>query len=281
MATFETPEPISVVMALLVGDARVIASDRTDTVVEVRPSDGSSAADVKAAEQTRVEFSHGRLLVKAPKHWRQYSPFGSGGSIDVVIELPSDSHVQGDVAVGDFRGEGRLGQCRFKTATGHLWLDHAGPLLLTTTAGDVTVDQAVGHTEVTGCGDLRIREIAGTAVIKNLNGNSWVGEVTGDLRCNAANGDIAVDRAHAAIAAKTANGNIRIGEAMRGSVVLETAFGDLEVGIRAGTAALLDVGSQFGRVRNSLEAASDPEPTEETVELRARTSYGDILIRRA
>lgn len=280
MTRFDTPEPISVVLALVMGDTRVMASDRTDTVVEVRPSDGSNATDVKAAEQTRVEFSHGRLLVKAPKR-RHYNLFGSGGSIDVTIELPADSRVHGDTAMGDFRGEGRLGECRFKTSTGQIWLDRTGPLNVTTSAGDITVDEASGHAEVTGCGDVRIREVGGGAVIKNLNGSSWLGNVAGDLRCNAANGDISVDRAQASVVAKTANGNVRIGQVERGSVVLETAFGQLEVGIRAGTAALLDVGSQFGGVRNSLDAFGSPEPSEETVELRARTSYGDIVIHRA
>ncbi len=283
MPTFDTPEPISVVISLIVGDARVIASDRSDTVVEVSPSDRSSEADVKAAEQTRVEFSHGRLLVKAPNQWRQYSPFGTGagGSIDVAIELPAGSRIQGDASMADLRGEGRLGECRFKIATGHIWLDRTGPLHLSTGLGDVTVDHAEGHAEVTGAGEVRLHEIAGTAVIKNLNGSSWVGEVTSDLRCNAANGDISVDRAYATVDANTANGNIRVGEVVRGSVTIATAFGELEVGIREGTAALLDVRSQFGRVRNSLDASDGPEPSDETVEVRARTSYGDIVIRRS
>lgn len=281
MPTFDTPEPISVVISLIVGDARIIASDRTDTVVEVSPSDPSSEADLKAAEQTRVEFSHGRLLVKATKQWRHYSPFSSVESVDVVIELPLDSHVQGDASMADLRSEGRLGECRFTTATGHIWLDHTGPLQLNTGVGSITVDRAVGHAEVTGSGEVRIREIDGPAVIKNLNGDTWVGEVTGDLRCNAANGNISVDRSHATIDAKTANGNIRIGEVVRGSVALGTASGELEVGIHKGTAALLDVRSQFGRVRNSLDSSDGPEPSDETVEVRARTSSGDIVIRRS
>ena len=51
---------------------------------------------------------------------------------------------------------------------------------------------------------------------------------------------------------------MRLGEVVRGSVVLETKLGDLEVGIREGTAAWLDVNSQFGRVHNALEAADAP-----------------------
>ena len=59
-------------------------------------------------------------------------------------------------------------------------------------------------------------------MIKNSNGDTWIGEAGGDLRLNAANGDIAVDVAHAGVVAKTANGDVRLGEVVRGSVVLET-----------------------------------------------------------
>jgi hypothetical protein len=54
MPTFDTPEPISVSLEIGVGDIQIAASDRADTVVEVRPTDPRKAADVQAAEQTRV-----------------------------------------------------------------------------------------------------------------------------------------------------------------------------------------------------------------------------------
>ena len=85
----------------------------------------------------------------------------------------------------------------------------------------------------------------------------------------------------AAVAAKTANGAVRIGEVVHGSIELATSYGELEIGIREGTAALLDVRSQFGGVRNSLTASERPEPSDQTVEVRARTSFGDIVIRRS
>ena len=36
MRTFDTPEPIAVTLDVGVGDIQVVASDRTDTVVDVR-----------------------------------------------------------------------------------------------------------------------------------------------------------------------------------------------------------------------------------------------------
>ena len=61
------PEPISVTLEVGVGDIRIVASDRTDTIVDVRPSDPAKKSDVTAAELTRVEYADGRLLVEAPE----------------------------------------------------------------------------------------------------------------------------------------------------------------------------------------------------------------------
>ena len=58
-------------------------------------------------------------------------------------------------------------------------------------------------------------------------------------------------------------------------------MGDLDIGIAEGTAAWLEIEHQFGHVRNMLDTASRPDESDETVEVRGRTSYGDITIRRS
>ena len=282
MPTFDTPEPISVTVELGVGDLRIVASDRTDTVVEVRPSDAAKKADVTAAEQTRVEYASGRLLIKAPKGWRQLTWRGGGESIDVQVELPAGSHVRGETGVAALRCQGRLGECRYKTGVGDIQLDQAGSVQLKTGGGDLTVEQAVGDAELTtGSGAVRIDRIDGAAVVKNSNGDTWIGEVTGDLRVNAANGKVSVDQAHATVAAKSANGDLRLGEVAHGAVLAQTGFGTVEIGIRDGVAAWLDLSTRFGNVHNDLDAAERPEPGDDAVEVRARTSYGDITIHRS
>ncbi len=278
--TFDTSEPISVTIDLVIGDVQISAGDRGATVVEVHPSDASNEEDLKAAELTRVECANGQLLVKAPK-LRSWLSRSGGGSIDVTIELPAGSHVQGAGGSADFHCDGRLGDCRIKAGLGRIALDRAGSLSLKSGAGDISVDRATGHAEVTtGSGDVRLRELDRSAVVKNSNGDTWIGVAGGDLRVNAANGDIAVDLAHDGVAAKSANGDVRLGEVVRGSVVLETQIGDVEVGIREGTAAWLDVGAAAGKVHNALDIADAPRPSAETVEVRARTSLGAIVIRR-
>ncbi|HEY7619160.1 MAG TPA: DUF4097 family beta strand repeat-containing protein [Solirubrobacteraceae bacterium] len=280
MPTFDSPEPITATVEIVAGDARISAAERADTVVDVSPSDASSDQDRKAAEQTRVEYADGRLLVKQPK-LRHWLPGNTDGSISVTIELPAGSSVQATGGLADFDCGGPLGECRLKTGLGSIHLDRVENLTVKSGTGDVVVDHVAGHAEIRAAsGEVRVRELATTAVVKNSNGDTWVGDAGGDLRVNAANGNIAIDRARATVDAKSANGDVRLGEVMRGSVVLETHLGDLEVGIPEGTAAWLDLRATAGKVHNALDAADNPGPAADTVEVRARTSVGDVVIRR-
>jgi DUF4097 and DUF4098 domain-containing protein YvlB len=278
MQTFDTPQPISVTinLGLVVGNVRLTASDRSDTTIDVRPIDPSSKNDVRIAEQTTVEYAGGALAVRGPK---LSTLFGRKGGIDVVIEVPSGSRLQGETGMGEVRCDGQLGECQFRTGYGEIRVAHADAAKLKSSSGDVTVDQVDGTAEVTASnGAIRVGRVDGPATVKNSNGSSWIGEVTGDLRVNASNGTITIERAGADVTAKTANGNVRIAEVARGTVALETAAGSLEVGIRQGTAAWLDLNTTAGRVRNELTASAGPEDAAETVRIRARTSVGDILI---
>lgn len=279
MPTFDTPEPIVATIELVMGDVRIRAGDGGTTTVTVRPSDPSNAKDLRVSELTRVEYTDRRLLVKGA---RLRSWFSMGGSIEVAIELPAGSQVHGTSEVADFHVSGRLGECRLRTGIGRIRLDDVETLTVKSGAGDISVERVAERAEVTsGSGAVRLGEVYGSAVVKNANGDTWVGAAHADLRVSTANGRIAVDLAGSDVAAKSANGGIHVGEVVRGSVVLETQVGDLEVGIREGTSAWLDVNATAGRVRNALEAADASQPSDETVEVRARTKLGDIVITRS
>jgi DUF4097 and DUF4098 domain-containing protein YvlB len=280
MPEYQTPQPISVVLELRVAEVRVAAGDRENTAVEVRPSDESKPDDVHAAEQTRVEYADGRLLVKSPRRLRELSLSSDGGSIDVQIGLPSGSELSGRAAVGNFRCTGTLGRCELRSSAGAIRLDRAAAVKLVT-AGDILVERATGNAELTtATGEVRAGEIDGAAVIKNSNGDVHIGEVRGELRIKSANGDVEIERCHASLTAKTANGDIRVGTVDRGSIVASTGRGRVEVGIADGIAAWLDLHTSFGHVYSDLDASDGPEPAEERVEVRLRTGFGDITIRR-
>jgi hypothetical protein len=280
MPVFQTPASIDVIIELSVGDVRIAASDRTDTVVEVRPSDETDASDVEAAGQVRVDYVDGTLRVIAPKRTFDFSR--RSRSVQVLVELPNDSRLTGKVEAGDYRTTGRLGQCRIKVSAGDVRLERTGPLHLNLSAGHITAGEIAGDADLhTGSGRIQVGTVGGAAVIKNSNGDTTIDAVAGELRVRSANGEIRVERAGADVDVKTSNGAIRLGEVSGGAVTLASGMGDLDVGIAAGAAAWLEVNTGFGNVRNELTGASGPADTDRTVEIRGRTAFGDIIIHRA
>lgn len=281
MKTFETPGPISVDLDLEVGSVRFDASTRTDTTVEVLPSDPGKKADVAAAEQIRVEFANGHLRIESTKSgWRQWT--SKRASIDVRVALPEGSRLRSEAGVGTVRSTGRLGDVRSKSGVGDVHLDEVGSLELKTGAGDVRIERVGGKVELScGSGTIRIAVADGPVVVKNSNGETWIGAAAGEARISAANGSITIDRTSGNVVAKTARGSVSLGEVAHGSVVAQSAFGAVDVGIRAGVAAWLDLDTSFGKVTNELEASAPPASSDEVVEVQAHTSYGDVTIRRS
>ncbi len=263
MPTFATPDPIHARIDVSAGLVRVRAGERSDTVVQVRPADPRSSADVQAAEETRVEYAAGTLVVTTPRKPRLLL-FGTGASVEVDVSLPEGSRLDVSSAAGDVASEGRLGDVAVDTRYGDIRLDRRAGVGARTAAGDISVAAAEGRAEAgTSYGDVR------------------VGSATGDLRLDSACGDITVDLALGSVDAGTKYGQVRVREAVGGTLRLQTAYGSVETGIREGTAAWLDVESASGKVRNFLTETGAPNGSQQTVRVHARTSYGDIVIRRA
>ncbi|MFC7309550.1 DUF4097 domain-containing protein [Streptomyces monticola] len=296
MPTYDTPQPITAVIDVEAGTVRISAGKRTDTVVEVLPRDGASDNDVRSARQTQVSCADGTLRVKGP---RTRSPFNKGGLIEVSVELPAGSEVRAATGLGNVLCEGPLGACTLKTGLGDIQLGEATTVDLKTSTGEIRLAHATGDAEIGGMGLVEIDTVDGSATVKNGNGETRigavggalelkssngaasVGSVHGEVRAKSANGPIEIGVAQAGVEASSAMGGIKVGEVARGKVTLRTSIGNVEVGIREGTAAWLDVHTKFGSVRNTLGGADGPGGATDTVEVRANTSGGDIVIHRA
>ncbi|WP_119727716.1 DUF4097 family beta strand repeat-containing protein [Thermomonospora amylolytica] len=178
MQKFDTPAPISAVLDIPAGRVQFIAADRADTAVEVRPADASKGRDVKAAEQTKVEYGDGVLRIEVPVK-NQY--FGPSGSVEVTVRLPAGSRVEARASSAEFRAVGRLGEVTFEGAHGQVKVDEAAGARITAVAGDVTVGRLTGAAEIsTGKGDIRIAEAAGgTVVLRTEAGDVSVGAAPG------------------------------------------------------------------------------------------------------
>ncbi|MFF4961071.1 DUF4097 family beta strand repeat-containing protein [Streptomyces sp. NPDC001222] len=94
------------------------------------------------------------------------------------------------------------------------------------------------------------------------------------VRLTATDGDVEVGRLGGPAEISTARGDIRIAEAMRGTVVLRTQSGDISVTAAAGVSAALDAGTSYGRISNALKSDGAAE-----LDIRATTSNGDITAR--
>ncbi|MEZ0446891.1 DUF4097 family beta strand repeat-containing protein [Cellulomonas sp. ICMP 17802] len=178
MPNFDTRTPITAVLDIPAGRVQLIAADRSDTVVEVRPADASKARDVKVAEQTTVDFRDGVLRIEA---LAKNQVLGSSGSIEVTVQLPAGSRLEAKAASAELRGVGRLGDVSFEGAQGEIKLDEAANVRVRTHAGDVSVGRLNGPAEISvGKGDIRIAEASrGKVVLSTQAGDVSVTTAAG------------------------------------------------------------------------------------------------------
>ncbi|MDB1086968.1 DUF4097 family beta strand repeat-containing protein [Streptomyces sp. ACA25] len=275
MLTFDTPSPVLVVLDLAFGQVRIVASDSTETTVEVYPRDSDDQDDVRTAEHLRVDHVHGRLLVSVAEQ------DGSGGAIIVAIAVPTGSSLHGRGVAADFLGAGELGECRLSTGLGHIKLHRTGSLRLAAALGDITVDHAVGAVEVTADhGDVRLGLIEGRTTIRAKGeGDATMGEARGAACLNLEKGAIRISRAHANVEARTTHGDIDVAEVMQGSVVAVTTFGNIRVGVAETSGAHLSLDSATGTAYTSLSLLDTRE--QEVVCVEARTVIGDVVVERS
>ena len=174
-----TPAPVSVVLDVPAGRIRFIAADRADTTVEVLPADASKGRDVKAAEQTMVEYREGVLRIEAAEAKNRV--LGTSGSVEVTVHLPAGSRVEAKAVAAELRGVGRLGDVTFEGAQASVELDETASARLAVLAGDVAVGRLGGPAEIsTQKGDITIAEaLRGTVALSTQAGDIVVGAARG------------------------------------------------------------------------------------------------------
>jgi DUF4097 and DUF4098 domain-containing protein YvlB len=99
---------------------------------------------------------------------------------------------------------------------------------------------------------------------------------TEGARLTLAAGDVTVHRLDGSAEISTQKGDLRVTEAVRGTVTLRTEHGDITVGAARGTSATLDAGTTHGRIENTLTNTDGPDAA---LTIHATTAYGDIAAR--
>ncbi|MCX4981007.1 DUF4097 family beta strand repeat-containing protein [Streptomyces sp. NBC_00572] len=221
MQKFAATAAIITVLDIPAGRIQLIAADRDDATVDIRPANPAKSADLKAAEQVSAEYADGVLRIAAAPAKNRL--LGDSGSVEVTVQLPAGSRIEAKTAAGDLRGVGRLGDVTFDGAQGTVTLDETATARLTLLAGDITVGRLGGAAEIS-----------------------------------------------------TQKGDLRITEAVTGSVVLRTESGAITVGAARGVSATLDARTAYGRLHNAL---TNTDGAAAGLNIHATTSYGDITAR--
>jgi DUF4097 and DUF4098 domain-containing protein YvlB len=261
MPTFDTPQPITATVEIAAGAVRLVASDRADTVVEVRPRDESRPQDVRAAEQVRVDFTNGTLTVVSNRGFS----FPRRGAVVVDVALPSRSRLHASVVSAQLTADGEYGDCKLASAS-----------------GDLTVDTARGNIKAdTASGAIAVAVVEDSAIVSTASGHATFGDLRGDAQFRAASGSLSVGRLDGSLKALTASGDVTVTAAVKGNISVQTSSGEVGVGIAEGTAAQLDLHTRSGEVRNTLQATDGPGADDERLVVHARTASGDLTVHRA
>jgi DUF4097 and DUF4098 domain-containing protein YvlB len=151
------------------------------------------------------------------------------------------------------------------------------PVLGTSGSVEVTVQLPAGsHVEATAAAaDIRGVGRLGDVTVECAQGPLKLDE-TASARLTLMAGDITVGRLGGPAEIRTQKGDLRVGEAVRGTVALRTESGDITLTAAPGTSASLDASTGYGRIHNALRNTGGPRAD---LEVHATTAYGDITAR--
>ncbi|MFJ7075880.1 DUF4097 family beta strand repeat-containing protein [Streptomyces sp. NPDC098781] len=139
---------------------------------------------------------------------------------------------------------------------------------------EVTVQLPAGsHVEAKAAlGELRGVGRLGDVSFEGAQGTVKLDEAA-SARLTLQSGDVSVGRLGGPAKISTQKGDLRVTEAVCGTVTLRTEAGDISVGAARGVSASLDAGTSHGRVRNALK---NTDGADAALTVHATTAYGDI-----
>jgi DUF4097 and DUF4098 domain-containing protein YvlB len=189
---------------------------------------------------------------------------------DTTVEvLPANASKGRDVKVAEqTKVEYADGVLRIETSAKNQYLGPSGSI-------EVTVQLPAGSRVEAKAASAEFRAVGrlGDVAFEGAYGQIKLDEAA-SVRLTAIDGDVEVGRLGGPAEISTARGDIRIAEAVRGTVVLRTQSGDISVGAAAGVSAALDAGTGYGRISNALKNDGTAD-----LDIHATTSHGDIAAR--
>jgi DUF4097 and DUF4098 domain-containing protein YvlB len=264
--TFETPGHVVLDLRVPEGRLDVETTPGQSTTVELT---GPDEDELRERARIRCRERDGVYEVRVEVEDRHSFGFhlGPRRSYVLEVEVPDGADLRVSTGTGDLRARGDYSDVEVQTGS-----------------GDVAVERVAGNLSVkSGSGDVRVDNVDGSLDVTSASGDVDVDRVASDARIRSASGDVHVREAGLELTVQTASGDQQIDTVTAGRVTLQSASGDMHVGIRRGSALWVDAKSMSGDTTS--EFALDDAPVEETdgplVELRATAMSGDITVGRA
>jgi hypothetical protein len=292
--TFGTPGPVSLDVRLPAGRLQIETDDSSETRVELEPlrdNEATIAAVTEARVEMRERAAGGQhVTVHVPTDHRGFAVggvrIGLSRSPEVLVRVrcPHGTSVDAEGGSADIEAHGRLGPAKVSTSSGDIELEDVdGEASVSAASGDVEIGRVNGRARVdTASGDVQIERIEGEGEVNSASGDTLVKYIGGTLRVNSASGDVVVREAAASVIVRTASGDQRLDSVQQGEISLESASGDISIGVRRGTKVWLDVRSRSGDTSSELDVGDDPpEEGAPSLELRASSMSGDVHVARA
>ncbi|KAA9157579.1 DUF4097 domain-containing protein [Amycolatopsis acidicola] len=219
-----------------------------------------SGSAAEAVQQTRVEQTGGRIVVRAPKALPLRNiPLG------VVVRAPAGSRLEARAGSADVTVTGACGRADVLTGAGEVKVERTdGAAVVRTGSGAIRLGPTLGGLQLrTGSGDVEASSLSGSSTVATGTGDVWLGVTSGEIMARSGSGDLSV------------------AEAAAGSLELITGSGEIRVGVRPGVTAEVDLTSSSGKVSSELDVALEEPEGEVPLHVRGRTGSGAAVITRA
>ncbi|GAB6987133.1 DUF4097 family beta strand repeat-containing protein [Nocardioides pyridinolyticus] len=264
---FETHRPVHLFTAIGKGSVKVVATDTTETRVDISGRD---------AEEVEVHQSGDEVSVQGP---RQRGIFGDH-RLDVVVTLPTGSHVVVRTGSADISVTGTVSRSQLKSGSGDVEVDVVdGVLVVETGSGDIRVEEVRAELKAkSGSGDVLVVDAGSTTLVSTGSGDVQLGTTRGPAVVKTGSGDVKVGDGGADITVTTGSGDMVVSAARNGRVTAKAASGDVHVGIPAGLPVWTDISTISGEIRSTLQGAGQPQDGAPHVEVRAQLVSGDIVL---
>jgi DUF4097 and DUF4098 domain-containing protein YvlB len=153
-------------------------------------------------------------------------------------------------------------------------------LVVRTGSADIAASGTFGRTELkSGSGEVEVEEVEASAAIETGSGGIAIGRLADDARIKSGSGDVRVGVADADVSATTGSGDVVVHRLNRGKFSVKSGSGDVAVGIPSGMPVWTDITTSSGSLRSDVASTGAPGEGQDFVELRLKTSSGDITLK--